>query len=143
MGYRGASDMTTTSKIVCTAGVVGAILAALAACEPYPYNYYGPGYGPPSPGYPYPYYGPEAGYGSGPSPGWAGGYEDPCDTDSSYCGYGYYDGPLWFDGGWYAGPHRWRNWQGTWQFYVHGGWQTQARVGRGGYWHVPGRYSRP
>ena len=109
-------------------------VVALSACEPYPYRY-GPGpsgYGPP----------PDSEYYDGaPGPDYQSSYyEDPCETAPDYCNYGYYEGPLWFGGGWYGGPHRWRAGDHGREFYIRGGWHNEARAGRGGNWHGPGHY---
>jgi hypothetical protein len=70
-------------------------------------GYYGPGYYPPGPcgGYNY-YY-------------------------SGYCGYPVYDGPVWFDGAWYRGPHYYRWYGGQPWVWAHGGWHGGYRGG----WH--------
>ena len=98
-------------------------LSALCACEPY-----------------HPYY--EARYEGPPPPGYYGGapYDDPCFTNEDYCGYAYYDGPIWWDGAWYGGPHRWRDWDGGRQFWVRGGWHGDVRMGDHGAWHGPGHW---
>ena len=133
--------MNPWSKFAGTAAAVGTLMLVLSGCEPYPPPPPPPGYYGPPPGYAgpsdYDY------YNGVPAAGWDESYyEDPCDTDPGYCGYGYYDGPLWFGGAWYGGPHRWRDWQGGRQFYIHGGWHSEARAGRGGSWHGPGHYYR-
>ncbi len=85
-------------------------------------------YGPPPP-----YYGPGP-YGAGVV------YDDPCMTDEDYCDYAYYEGPIWFEGTWYSGPHRWRDAGGGHrEFWVHGGWHSDVRVGGGGHWRGPSR----
>ncbi len=58
-------------------------------------------------------------------------YYDPyrCDEDRYYSDY-YYD-PIFFDGGWYRGPFRYRNWHGHREFFVGGGWhRNEWRGGR-------------
>jgi hypothetical protein len=134
--------MNSWPKFAGAVAAVGTMMFALSACEPYPPpppppGYYGPApagnYEPP--GYSY--------YDGAPDPGWNEGYyEDPCDADPGYCGYGYYEGPLWFGGAWYGGPHRWRDGNGGREFYIHGSWHGEARAGHGGHWHGPGHYTR-
>ncbi|HTW33552.1 MAG TPA: hypothetical protein VMD53_02960 [Rhizomicrobium sp.] len=88
------------------------------------------------------YEGPPPGYygGYGPGPYGPAAYDDPCVNNPAYCNYAYYEGPLWWDGTWYNGPHRWREWDGGREFWVHGGWHDGVRVGEGGRWHGPGRW---
>jgi len=95
----------------------------------------------------YGYYGPPGrnpAYGPGPAaygpPGYYGAYDDPCMNDPSYCNYAYYDGPVWWSGSWYGGPHRWRDGGGGREYWVHGGWHGGVRLGRGGHWGGPGRW---
>jgi hypothetical protein len=67
---------------------------------------------------------------------------------SPYEGEFYYD-PIYFDGGWYHGPYRWRMVHGVRVFWVNGGWHRNEWRGRpipvslvfrnGGYWRG-GRY---
>ena len=128
--------MKSMSKFACSSIALGAIVMTLTACEPYPHRY-GPGpgpdmYGPPS----------DAEYYDGaPGPDYQSSYyEDPCDSDSSYCSYGYYEGPVWLAGTWFGGPHRWRNGDHGREYYVHGGWHNDARPAKGGNWHGPGHY---
>lgn len=112
------------------AASVAAAAFTLGACAYEPDYYDGPPY---SPAYPENAYGPGA-Y----APGYA--YEDPCMNDPGYCNYSYYEGPVWWGGSWYYGPHRWRDYGGGRQFWVHGGWQGGVRLGRGGAWRGPGRW---
>src|ERR1700722_8819602 len=128
--------MISISKFTCNAIAFGTVVVALTACEPYPHHY-GPGPGPDM-------YGPpgDAEYYDGmPGPDYQSTYyEDPCETDNSYCSYGYYEGPVWFGGIWLGGPHRWRNGDHGREYYVHGGWQNDGRAAKGGNWHGPGHY---
>ena len=115
--------MTRFTSFLCAA----AAASALSACEPSPYDYYGP----PPPGY----------YGDA-GPGYYGGaaYDDPCFNDAGYCDYAYYEGPIWWGGTWYNGPHRWRETGGGREYWVRHGWHGDVRLGEGGSWHGPGRW---
>lgn len=116
--------MTRFGKLFCVLGAS----AALSSCyyEPAP-AYYAPGpYGPVPDG-----------------PGYYGGaaaYDDPCLTDPSFCGYAYYDGPVYWGGTWYTGPHRWRETTDGREYWLHGDWRYGVRIGEGGHWRGPGRW---
>jgi hypothetical protein len=128
-----------------------AVAAALGGCVyPDDYDYYGApppvddyAPGPGGPAYAAP---PPAAYGTPPPqayatpPGYYGTYEDPCMNDPAYCSYAFYDGPIWWGGSWYNGPHRWRVRGDSREFWIHGGWHRGVRVGDGGHWHGPGRW---
>lgn len=103
-------------------GAIAALgaLATVGACaQPYyygPYDPYGP---PPGPAY----------YGAYPAcdPYWGcpdGYYADP-----------YFDGEIFYDGGWLAGPFFYRDWGGGRQYWIHGGWRYAQ--GRGGHYRAP------
>ncbi|HEX2594023.1 MAG TPA: hypothetical protein VHL34_21155 [Rhizomicrobium sp.] len=81
------------------------------------------------------------------APGYHGGYGyrvcDPysryynpyrCEDDRYYSDY-YYD-PIYFGGGWYRGPFRYRDYRGYREFWVNGGWHRNEWRG-----HYPTHYS--
>jgi hypothetical protein len=120
-----------------------AVAAPLGGCfYPGDYDYDGPpppvddyGPGPGAPVYP-----PPPAYAPRAAPGYYGAYDDPCSSDSSFCHYAWYDGPVWWAGSWYGGPHRWRVRDETREFWIRGGWHRDVRVGDGGRWGGPGRW---
>jgi hypothetical protein len=122
--------MTRFASLLCAA----AAALVLSACQLPPYD------GTPPPGY----YGPEGNYGPREYDGTqgyygAGDYDDPCLTDKTYCSYAYFQGPIWWNGAWYSGPHRWRDTSSGREFWVHGAWRRGVQVGQAGYWGEPAR----
>ena len=115
-------------------GVTGALAAVPAGAQPYdPRNDqgYNQGYAPDQG------YGPDNGYGQnyGPDNGYGQNYgpydgydQEAVNCDPYYgCPDDYYDlpvyyGDVYYDGGWSTGPFFYRDYGGSRQFWVHGGW---------------------
>jgi hypothetical protein len=49
--------------------------------------------------------------------------EDPCQSDSSYCGYPQYEGGIYLDGAWYDGKYRYRDGNNGREYWFNKAWR--------------------
>jgi hypothetical protein len=69
----------------------------------------------------------------------SGGYCDAWGCPADYYDMPLYYGSIYYGGSWFNGPHYYRDYGGSRQYWVHGGWHNDGWSGARPNWYRPGR----